>query len=284
MELKLAQRLLTHYYKTKFRTLALVSPRKAAEAALDLFCTPFDHKIPKKAPVSFHKAKKLSFGSGETTIRGFCFAPASPNGKKILVAHGFRSYTYRFESYITALQKQGFEVYAFDAPAHGLSTGKRINAYIYKNALHEAERLYGPFYGMMGHSLGGLSASLAFEEMDHSIPRKLVLVAPAETESAIDNFFRILQIDEKIRSIFTDLIQELTGHPASYFSTARAVQRVHSPVLWVHDKHDLVCPFKDVAPLLSLGLPHVTYRITEHLGHSRVYKDEGVRKEIVAFF
>lgn len=284
MEMKLAQRLLIRYYKTKLRTIALVSPRKAAEVALDLFCMPFDHKLPKKAPVSFHHAEPLSFEWDGHTIRGFRFVPSSPNGKKILVAHGFRSYSYKFESYLLAFQKQGFEVYAFDAPAHGLSSGRRINAYLYKEVLKEAEKQFGPFYGVMGHSLGGLSAALAFEETAPGFKRKLALVAPAETHTAIDNFFSILQVEEKVRVIFTELIAELTGQPVDYFSTGRAVTQTGAAVLWVHDKHDKVCPFKDVEPFLSLQMPHTRFLITEQLGHSKVYKDEQVKRAIIGFF
>jgi pimeloyl-ACP methyl ester carboxylesterase len=49
----------------------------------------------------------------------------------------------------------------------------------------------------MGHSLGGLAASLAFEEFSGRENRKLVLIAPAETERAIKNFFLIIPVDEK---------------------------------------------------------------------------------------
>ena len=80
-----------------------------------------------------------------------------------MIVHGFRSYSYKFEKYILALKKEGFEVVAFDAPAHGTSDGKLINAYIYKQSLDHIEKAHGPFYGIMGHSLGGLAASLAFE-------------------------------------------------------------------------------------------------------------------------
>lgn len=282
--MKLGQRLLIRYYKTKFRTLALVSPRKAAEAAIDLFCMPFDNKLPRKAPPAFREAERLSFETAGHTIRGFRFAPASPNGKKILVVHGFRSYSYKFESYLLAFRRQGFEVFAFDAPGHGLSDGKRINAYIYKEVLDRAEALYGPFYGVMGHSLGGLAASLFFEGLPDKQHRRLALVAPAETATAIENFFRILDIDEKVRGVFTELVEEMTGRPVAYFSVGRAVTAVSAPVLWVHDEHDLVCPFDDVKPVLEQRPAHVNFHITRQLGHSKVYKTDSVQQEIMRFF
>jgi pimeloyl-ACP methyl ester carboxylesterase len=284
MKMKLGQRLLIGYYKTKLNTIGMVSPRKAAEAAFTIFCTPFAGKLPKKVPPAFHKAERLSIEVNGLTIRGFRWLPEKSNGKKILIVHGFRSYSYKFEKYIPLFKKEGFEVVAFDAPAHGASDGKLINAYIYKKAIKAIESQYGPFYGLMGHSLGGLAASLAFEELPRRENKKLVLIAPAETERAIRNFFMILPVDEKVKKAFTSLINEITDKPLSYYSVGRAVKNLSSPVLWVHDQHDTICLFEDVKPLLSLDLPHVTFHITEQLGHNNIYKDDKVCKGIVQFF
>ncbi len=262
----------------------MVSPRKAAELAFNIFCTPHASKPPKKIPPIFHKAEKLSFEIDGITLRGFRWRPEHPNGKKILIVHGFRSYAYKFEKYVQALKKEGFETIAFDAPAHGTSGGKLINAYIYKNALLKIEELYGPFYGIMGHSFGGLAAALAFEQLPGKENRKLVLIAPAETARAIDNFFSIIPLDEKVRVAFTQLIGEIADQPVSYYSVGRVVKGLSSPVLWVHDKQDNICPFEDVKPLLSLDMPRVKFLLTEQLGHNNIYKDNGVCREIVGFF
>jgi esterase/lipase len=285
MKMKLAQRLLIGYYKTKLKTIALVSPRKAAEAAFDLFCTPYFGKPAKKAPPVFHKAENLSFEMDGLTLRGFRWQPEHPNGKKILIVHGFSSYSYKFEKYILPLKKEGFEVILFDAPGHGTSDGKLINAFVYKNALLQIDKLYGPVYGIMGHSLGGLAATLAFEELSGQEKRKLVLIAPAtETERAISNFFTLVPVDDKTKQAFIELVTELAGSPVSYYSVSRVVKALKAPVLWVHDRHDNICTFEDVKPLLALDLPHVKFIITEQLGHSKVYKDNKVCSEIVHFF
>ncbi|MEO7530346.1 MAG: alpha/beta fold hydrolase [Sediminibacterium sp.] len=284
MKLKLAQRLLIGYYKNKLKAIAIVSPRKAAEAAFAIFCTPFDNKPPKQSPPVFHKAEKLSFEINGITIRGFRWTTEKTGAKKILIVHGFRSYAYKFEKYALALKKEGFEILAFDAPAHGTSDGKKINAYIYKSMLDRIESLYGPFYGVMGHSLGGLAASLTFESLADRESRKLVLIAPAETERALKNFFMVIPVDEKVKKAFTELINEFTGKPISYYSVGRVVKGLSSPVLWVHDKNDNICPFEDVKPLLSLSLPHVKFMITDELGHNKIYKDNKVCAEIVRYF
>ena len=273
------------YYKTKLKTFGLVSPHKAAELAYELFCTPRFGRHTGKMPVFFEQAEQLSFVLDGLTVRGFRFLPSSPNGKKIALAHGFSSYSYKFERYIKLLTQEGFEVLTFDAPGHGTSEGKLINAAIYRDVLLQVESLYGPLYGLIGHSLGGLSAALAFETLPDTENRKLVLIAPAtETETTFADFFKFVKMDDKVKKAFTSLVVELAGAPVSYFSVSRVVKKTKGSVFWVHDKQDPICPFKDVKPLLSLDLPHVRFLVTEHLGHSKVYKDNAVSTQIVQFF
>lgn len=218
-------------------------------------------------------------------IRGYRWKAEHPNGKTILICHGFSSYAYKFEKYIAPLKKEGFTVMAFDAPAHGSSDGKIINAYIYQKAILEIENKFGPIYGIMGHSLGGLAASLAFEKFSDNTNRKLVLVAPAtETERALDNFFKIIPLDDKVKLVFEEMILKIAGKPISYYSVSRVVKNIQANVLWIHDRQDPICTFEDVKPVLSLNLPYVKFIITEELGHSKVYKDNKICSEIVHFF
>jgi pimeloyl-ACP methyl ester carboxylesterase len=211
--------------------------------------------------------------------------PRPVNGKKILILHGFSSNAYKFDKYINPLLKAGFEIVLFDAPGHGRSEGKLINALIYKKVIQQAEKKFGPFNGIMGHSLGGLAASLAFEEFPDKENRRLALVAPAtETTTALANFFQMIPLDHKTKKAFMQLITDIGGKDVLYYSVSRVVKHLNSPVLWVHDKQDSTCPYKDVKPLLKLELPHVRFMITEQLGHSRIYKDAAVCREIVSFF
>ncbi|MEI2708411.1 MAG: hypothetical protein V9E96_05255 [Chitinophagaceae bacterium] len=54
----------------------------------------------------------------------------------------------------------------------------------------QVEKKYGNITHLMAHSMGGIAAALATEELTHI--EKLVLIAPAtETPRAIDNFLSI---------------------------------------------------------------------------------------------
>jgi predicted alpha/beta hydrolase family esterase len=264
--------------------VSLVSPQKAAVLAFDLFSNPFKSRTKKIEPAIFHKAISHSLIVNNLLVRGFQWKAHQANSKKILIIHGFGSDVYKFDKYVDALLKEGFEVFAFNAPGHGNSEGKRINALLYRDMILAVVNQFGPFYGMIAHSLGGLATSLATEKMNDQLPSKIVLIAPAtETKTAITHFFSILKVDEKIIAAFYELIQSLAKEPISYFSVSRIVREARFNTLWVHDEDDKICTFEDVKPLLNEQLPKLEFFITKGLGHNKIYKMDSTKDKIVHF-
>ncbi len=92
-----------------------------------------------------------------------------PAERKLLILHGYESSVTNFDRYIRPLIKKGYEVLAFDAPAHGRSGGKKITAPLYKRMIQEIHKKYGPVQSYMAHSFGGLAVSLALEEISHTL-------------------------------------------------------------------------------------------------------------------
>jgi pimeloyl-ACP methyl ester carboxylesterase len=284
MKMKLSQRLMLKYYKAKIKTIGMVSPEKAAAEAFDLFSTPFKSKKNPKIPPVFHQSLPVSVEVRGITIRGFQWKSELTQARKILIVHGFSSYSYKFEQYIISLKKEGFEVLAFDAPGHGISDGKKINALIYRDTILAIEANFGPLYGIIAHSMGGLAAALAMELMTNTKERKLVLIAPAtETKRAIENLFTQIPVKPDVRQAFDQYVTTLAGKPISYFSVARVVRTLDARVLWIHDETDAICTFEDVAPLLNETIPSTEFFITKGLGHNQVYKEASSRDHILSF-
>lgn len=284
MKLKLAQRIAIKYYRTKFQLLSLFSPSAAAASAFELFCTPYSGKPRRKAPPVFATGAPVGFTSGGLHLRGWQWTPAKPGNRKVLIVHGFDSCSYRFDRYIAPLQQEGFEVAMFDAPGHGTSEGRTVNALAYSHAIVEAEKLFGPFDVLMGHSLGGLATALAFEQLPHQERRKLVLIAPTtETHSAIDNFFRFLQVPTHLRPHVEKVIETVGQNPISHYSVTRIVKEIAGDILWLHDESDFICPYSDTLPAQKLQLPNLQFFITKGLGHSGIYRNDVVFKRIMEF-
>jgi len=282
-KLTLAQRIGINYYRTKIVMLKRVSTQAAARAALDIFTRPFAN-TKKKDTALFKRANRFRFHSEGNILMGYHFAGDKPGGKKLLILHGFAGSCRAFERFILPVIKKGYDVYTFDAPAHGLSKGKRLNALMYRDAIVEMMKLHGPFDAYIAHSLGGLSLMLALEATPHTEPPKTVLIAPAtESITAADNFFGLLQLPTDLRLAFDKLIEDLRSLPLSWYSVSRVLPVVAANILWVHDEDDTTTPIKDVLPIAQIKPHNVQFHFTQGLGHSRIYRENKVKKLIVDF-
>ena len=281
--MKLVQKFTVAYLRGKFKLLSSISPKKAAEQAFDLFCTPRSRNT-KPLPAVFREAEPLSFRFQQHEVAGYRWNKDA--GKRILIIHGFESSVINFDKYIKPLVKMGYEVLAFDAPAHGRSGGRRITALVYRDFIKDLMHRYGPMNAYMAHSFGGLALTLALAELKHDDRCRLVLIAPAtETKTAIDQFFQFLHLqDSEVRKEFERIISRAAGHPSSWFSIGRSLKHIQARILWLHDADDKITPLADAKKIKDENHSNIKFIVTQGLGHSRIYRDAEVRKIILTFF
>lgn len=267
--------------RIKLWLLSLLSKKAAARQAFHLFCTP-QHRVRGPLPAVFEKAEVLEFPFEGYMVRGYrCNHPAP---KKAVILHGFESGVVNFESYVLPLSQKGYEVLAFDAPAHGRSSGRSITVLTYKNMIRHIWEQWGPVDAFISHSFGGLSLALALEEIEHDGHLKVVFIAPAaETVTAIDHFFRILRLDTNVRKAFDRLIGSMSGKPPEWYSLARLAGHIRAQVLFLQDTDDAMTPLSDVEPIIRKNHPNFRFVISQGLGHRRIYRDAGSMEEIMKF-
>lgn len=282
-KLTIKQKVALAYYRNRINFLYRINTRKAVDEAFELFTTPY--KTPKHPdPALWLKSNILHLQTSAGKIFGYEWKCGRVNAKRLLVLHGFAGDSRAFESYIAAGLSKGFDVYAFDAPAHGKSEGRRLNVSLYAESIKSIIGEHGFFDAFIAHSLGGLSLMLCLHGLQYEKKPKIVLIAPAtESTTAADNFFNLLQLVPDLRKPFEQGIIEKTGLPIGWFSISRIINEVKGDILWVHDKDDSTTPIDDVLPIVQQQPGHVTFHFTKGLGHSRIYRDEAVKKIIADF-
>ena len=150
--------------------------------------------------------------------------------------------------------------------------------------VHYIWNQFGPIDAFIAHSFGGLTVCLALEEIPHPGSTKIVLIAPAaETETAIDNFFKFVKLDHAVRKEFDRLITQIGGHPPEWYSVARTASHLKARVLFLQDKDDFMTPLSDVKPIMDRNYPNFQFIISEGLGHRRIYRDSQSLKKIMEF-
>lgn len=267
--------------RTKLNALSLLSRRKAGEEAFRLFITP-PKRSTRVSPL-FAASESLEFPLNGHMVRGY--RVNHPSQKKVLLLHGFSSSVHSFDRYVSPLVEQGYEVLAFNAPAHGNSEGKTVHAMLYAEMIREVMERYGPVQSFIAHSFGGLSVCLALEQVDHGPDTRIVLIAPAtETTTAINSAFKLIGLkNPKIREDMENIIFSMSGQKAEWFSVSRAIRKLQAQVLWVHDEDDDITPLSDTAPTREAKQPNIAFRITRGLGHHQVYRHPDVVREVVDF-
>lgn len=275
-------RLLIKYIQVKFKIITFFSKKSAARQAFQLFCTPLHLHLPHlHATVKSPDSLKLELNG--IMVNGYIWNRGQT--KRVLILHGFSSSAMNFQHFVNPLTKKGFEIIAFDAPAHGMSGGKQINAVIYADLIKNIIDKYGPIKNFIAHSFGGLAVMLALEDITHDRSTKVVLLAPAtETTTAITGAFRLLGLNNPIvRKEFDALIFQISGKQADWYSIKRALPNVNADILWIHDEDDTVTPLVDAKNALINNPPNVNFIMTKGLGHRQIYRDQEIIKEITSF-
>ena len=267
--------------RAKLNSLAIINRKKAGEEAFRLFCTPLS-RSKKRSPV-FEQAEILQLAFQGNQLRGYRFNTNA--GKRALILHGFTSGAQHFDQYIAPLMAKGYEIIAFDAPAHGGSEGKTVNALEYSRLILAIHDKYGAIDAYISHSFGGLALSLALEQIPHHPGIRAVFIAPAtETTTAIKNAFMMLGItNPTIKKALEDTILNVSGKEAEWFSVSRAIKNIRASVLWLHDEEDDTTPYEDALKVQERQQSNVQFLITKGLGHSKIYKTTEIRDEVINF-
>jgi pimeloyl-ACP methyl ester carboxylesterase len=279
--MKLAQKLAIGYFKAKLNFFSRLSKRKAAEKALELFTTPMFSKV-KNTPAVFEKAEKLHLLVNGFKLVGYRWNHPQP--KRVMILHGFSSTVKKFDHFVMPLIKKGYEVLAFDAPAHGESSGRQVSVLDYTEMIKAVYEKFGPIHSFIAHSFGGLALSFFMEQQSYQENKKLVFIAPAtETTTALSDFCSLLELDKEVEQEIWKLITEKSGLIPESFSIRRAAHHIKAEVLWIHDEDDAVTPWSDAVPIQNDAHPNFRFLLTKGLGHRRIYRDQAVKKQILEF-
>ena len=279
--MKTAQKIVIAFIRFKLGLYAAFSKRKAGAYALKLFLTPV-RNTPKKVPPVFKEAEQISMELHSFELVGYRWN--HPQSKKAMILHGFSSTIMKFDHFVKPLIRQGYEVIAIDAPAHGKSSGKQLTVLDYKAMIQKTYEHYGPINAFIAHSFGGMALSLFLKELPDHEKIKVALIAPAtETTTALKTFSNFLKIDETIQKEMEQMILERSGIQASDFSISKAASQIKAQILWIHDEDDEITPWADAKVIEQMQLPNFRFMLTKELGHRKIYRDNKVKKEVFEF-
>lgn len=250
---------------TYLNTLSLVSPAETGRQGFNIFCTPVVPPVKPHHQQFLNTAKQFNFQSDGNTLQAYQWGGGE---KKIVFLHGWQSHSFRWKKYIKEFSGDEYSVFAFDAPAHGLSKGKYINIPIYSNAIKSFLERIGDVDTVISHSMGSFSVLHALHNHSQLPVEKLVLMgSPGEARDFISFYKNYTGLsDRTMRYIMDHFVKTLNRTP-DYFSAPAFASSVKVPGLIIHDEKDDEAPYHHAVRIHS-AWPNSKLVTTKGFGHN----------------
>ncbi|MGP1990983.1 alpha/beta fold hydrolase [Zobellia laminariae] len=274
---KSINKLLPKVFGRYFNMLARVSKKKAAEKAFYVFCTVRKGKVLPNQKEYLDKAKNGTIEVKDHTLQTYHW----PGSKEtVLLVHGWESNTFRWRNLITKLQEADYNIIAFDAPAHGYSSGKYLNVPLYSDGVQAMIDTYGPKY-LIGHSVGGMTLMYnEFYNKNEGVEKMVTIGSPSEFYEIMDHYQRLLDFNDTVREALEAFVLDRFGFTVKEFSSSRFAKTNTKKGLLFHDELDKLAPFHASEAVHSYWNDSTFIR-TKGLGHSM--HQEHINDQIVDF-
>ena len=262
-------------------SIQLISKKKAAAKAFEIFCTPF---LSKPYPLNLFSStpKVIEILYDEKIVKTYNWNQTAP--KKVLIVHGFNSAANKFDHIVQRYLHIGYSVTTIDAPAHGNSGGKILQTEIYKDIIDLVEQKSGPFDYYIGHSMGGLALCIYLSEKKYNTIKKLILIAPAtNTKQIITDFSNRLKLNLPLQNEIFEYIKKFSGKSIDCFHIKNNLPTNTTPILWIHDYDDRITPINDVLAIQNNHPLNIEFYLTHQLGHNKIYRNETIVDKILHF-
>lgn len=261
--------------QTYMKILSYVSPERASQKAQKLFFTPRKHTSKVWELDALATAKNVML---DDNIQ--CSIWGNENEKSILLMHGWEGRASQMAVFLPLLA-QKYKLIAVNAPAHGDSSGKMSHPGKFVEAIFTAQEKFGPFYAIIGHSMGGGCA--VYSAMETLNVQKVISIAgPSNFEFVVKSFAQFIGLRGKALSIFMANTEADVQLPFSKVNLANRVSTFDKPLLIIHDENDLEIPFAE-SQKYQANINNGEFFATQGLGHRKIMQSEQVLQKVADF-
>jgi len=273
----LLQKIITKLYGLYFNIFVWFVPNKIAHQAFEVFCTVRKGKVLPNQKQYLDDAKLDVINVAEHSIQLYTWPG---NKETVLLVHGWESNSWRWHKLIEKLQKADYNIIAFDAPAHGYSSGKFLYVPLYAEALQAIILKYQP-KTVIGHSVGGMTVLYNEYKNPNVFIEKIVTVgSPSEYHEIFTHYQNLLGFNNKVMTVLEEYFYAKFGFTPKEFSSSKFVLTNSKKGLLFHDRLDKITPYHASVDVHKhwKGSELVS---TEGFGHS-MHQNE-VNDKIIAF-
>lgn len=280
-----------------FAQLEKASPALAGRIAFELFCrTPSRRPKGAKAKQVFMVGRnrlrqartvRLALSRGMAAAHLLSAETVGKNGHRILVVHGWGSRAEYLSDLALGLRQTGAEVVVLDLPGHGASSGRRLDLKIAAEAIVAAERHFGRFDGVVGHSFGGAAVMMAagsvFPELKPLQAARIALIgSPSSMGEVFNGFASMVGLGRGSVGAMRNRAMELVGAQVEDLDGVSVARRIDRPLLVVHAEDDKEVNVGHAQRYIGVS-PHVRHLWANGHGHRRIVSAPEVIAAVASF-
>ena len=215
-----------------------------------------------------NKSNKQVLKIGQHRIAYYHWPGDGPN---VLLLHGWESNSGRWKSLVDTLTQSSFNVFAFDAPAHGYSGGLRVTPIQFAEIADHFIKTKNIDH-IVGHSFGGYTVIYYGHNYDHSL-KSIVALAPTNSiRDVVNGMKKALNLNERTIQAFEKAFVKHYGSGPDDFDSAEFAKSISIPGLIIHDIGDEVLPIAGSQKIHNNWSQSEMIE-TEGLGHRLIRKD-----------
>jgi esterase/lipase len=268
---------LLRFTRWLFPKLEAFAPSLAHRYFVYIFYTPLHYKTPEKEKEIIKTAHEFSITYNNKHVQCYRWGTM---GRKIMLVHGWAGRAGQFRGIIPMLLAKGFQVFAFDGPAHGRSEGKQTNLGEFADVMQKMIDVEGEFHAVISHSFGGVASLYGIA---HGLPiKKLVTISsPMVAQQVLNNFLNALNGSPSTGEAFRKYLIKTYNKTFEEFSGLYLAAHLPNPIdlLLIQDENDPEVSVENAVELKKV-YPAAEILLTKDLGHTRILRDESVIRNI----
>ncbi|WP_258103531.1 alpha/beta fold hydrolase [Marinoscillum sp. MHG1-6] len=270
------------WIKRGLRVMQHFSAPKTAEIIWNFAVRPHRRKFTAKQVALIERAETSTIEYRGATLTTYRWGSGA---RKVLLCHGWNSRVADFRRMIETLVEAGFTVEGIDMKAHGQSEGKSTALPEFCEVLQSYYHEHGPYYALVGYSMGGLAAGIVTSELsDYLKPEQLIIISapPYVRYFFSDLVKKDIGCNEQVYEHMCDLVHHNYDQSIDHFDLREKTSELSKQnITLIYDEDDQTVPFQK-GQELHRHYPNATWVHTRQMGHYNIISEHQVIKLITA--
>ncbi len=269
--------------KLRFKLLSVLSPKKAANLALNIFQKPHFNKVREREKEFLNTAKIVRINNDEENI--ILYETGDKSGKPIITVHGWDSNPGSMSGITNKLAESGFHIFSLNVPAHGISKRESTNMFdtsdIIVKVLQWIDR--EGEVSFVTHSFGSGAVSLALQKSGKEVDKLAFVTSPDKLWDIFKDYAEVIGLNDAAFKQMIKKTEQRFGRTFDKMQISKVLNDAKfQQLLLIHDVDDKILPFGNTESIHHSN-PDSEIFSTKGKGHYRILWDEEVIDKIAQF-